>query len=450
MEEKNPLDDRVVNYLLSKKSESADLDFKLVVEIKKDSQEFPKIAKDIFAMSNYGGGYILVGFEETPTGTVNLVGLPEEFHIDQASLQEKFNSYSENPIGVEYREIVLGKENKKIGIIYVSPSRCILKPSKAGEYIDKKGKQKIAFQKGEVLFRRGTQSVPATAKEIEFIKSRSEKTDYQISLLSGKPDQVEETLTSNIFEVISFPEFIYSAPFNGILPAPDIQRTCAYVINNSKIISFWDLNQTPLNRLIGGVVEKYQTMEFADKNPQIIIALLNYEIRAKTIGLKLAYLDNTKRVFFPSENSERKISWAGRYRESERQIVSKINARQLKREIYLHTAASIQFVKFDKQYFVKIVPTFVLTEDGKKTIKGLEEGTVITSITFNQFNNSFLLNVLFWVSQLEPKGGYFSFHTDQIKVAKEPSFAKIDFGILNDLPSKLEENVQNTSEQVIK
>lgn len=63
----DPLDVIVLNFLLSQRNEDAELDFKRTIEIRKSSG-FAKIAKDIFAMANYGGGYIVIGFEETKTG----------------------------------------------------------------------------------------------------------------------------------------------------------------------------------------------------------------------------------------------------------------------------------------------------------------------------------------------------------------------------------------------
>src|SRR5438128_6060428 len=97
---RTPLDDIFVDFLMSKRRESPELDFKLTLDMSR--YRFPEVAKDIFAMANYGGGYILVGFREKKTGGFDPVGLPAEFHIDQADLQQKFNAYSSDPLAIGY------------------------------------------------------------------------------------------------------------------------------------------------------------------------------------------------------------------------------------------------------------------------------------------------------------------------------------------------------------
>ena len=86
-----------------RKSEAPFLDFKLTINIGKDS-DFPEIAKDIFAFSNYGGGWILIGWKEEKNKRYTPVGVPEDYNVDQANLQEKFNAYLEEPIELLYTE----------------------------------------------------------------------------------------------------------------------------------------------------------------------------------------------------------------------------------------------------------------------------------------------------------------------------------------------------------
>lgn len=97
--ETEPLSDYIIDFLTSQNKECPYLDFKKIISTRKDSS-FPELAKDIFAFSNYGGGWILIGWEEVKSNLYLPVGLPEEYEVDQASLQEKFNSFTDIPIEI--------------------------------------------------------------------------------------------------------------------------------------------------------------------------------------------------------------------------------------------------------------------------------------------------------------------------------------------------------------
>ena len=102
-------------------------------------------------MSNYGGGYLIIGFKETESGSFEPAGLPETFHIDQAQLQEKFNSFSNCPISIGYREIIA--KNCKYSVRNVPPSPIVLKPIKYGKSTSSEGKVKTVFATDEILLR---------------------------------------------------------------------------------------------------------------------------------------------------------------------------------------------------------------------------------------------------------------------------------------------------------
>ena len=104
--EAEPLSEYVLDFLTSQKKECPYLDFKLTIHVGKNS-DFPEVAKDIFAFSNYGGGWILIGWKEEKKNQYLPAGVPDDYKVDQATLQEKFNSYSSKPIQIEYKDFVL-------------------------------------------------------------------------------------------------------------------------------------------------------------------------------------------------------------------------------------------------------------------------------------------------------------------------------------------------------
>lgn len=109
----DPTGDMIVNFIIDKDKEEPYVDFKETISISKDSP-FAKIAKDVFAFSNYGGGFMFIGFrdnknakstqEKEHTRNFEPVGVSDDFHLDQADFQVKFNAYSNHPIQLRYRE----------------------------------------------------------------------------------------------------------------------------------------------------------------------------------------------------------------------------------------------------------------------------------------------------------------------------------------------------------
>ena len=99
----SPLGEHALSFIRSQKKESPFLDFKHTINISKHSS-FPEIAKDIFAFSNYGGGWILIGWDEYKSSQFIPIGLSEDYELDPANLQTKFNSYSNCQINMEYLE----------------------------------------------------------------------------------------------------------------------------------------------------------------------------------------------------------------------------------------------------------------------------------------------------------------------------------------------------------
>ena len=248
----DPLGDEMINFLIDIDNEEPFLDFKETLTI--SGEEFVETAKDIFAFANYGGGYILIGFvdkknitQHSNTNSRNFIaqGLDSNFHIDQASFQEKFNSYSNIPLELRYKEFSTAVySNKRFAILYIPPSTTIVTPKKDGIYTDSNQKNKIVFQSGIVLFRRGTQSVQAHKTEIEWISKRSFQSNYTLSIISGNPDKINEVLYSNLFKVIRSPRKVWVAPvkeehFN--VPSNNILlKNVLYIKRRNELISFYN------------------------------------------------------------------------------------------------------------------------------------------------------------------------------------------------------------------
>lgn len=439
----NPLDDIVAEFILSQRRETAELDFKLTFDTRKDS-DFAKIVKDIFAMSNYGGGYLVFGFKETKTGTFDPIGLPPSFHVDQAQLQEKFNSYSNDPLAIGYREIEkeVNGEIRKFAVIYVPPSTMLLKPTKYGIYTDGTGKVRKAFSKDEILFRRGTQCVHASQNEIRFIERRVKETEYKIGLLKGKPDRIKENLYSNCFEVIKLPSDIFEAelPKNIKFAFFETKDTPFIRHTKEKIYSFCDVGEEPFGKYIrNGSSRKHKLSYFLESQDRKILLtwLLNREIRHVALKKGLRYDWRNKKVYFyPTDKPERYESWEGRFKKSRRLVAKKLYIEQLNRSLFVHSAASISFSLIGTKFYLKILPRIILTHDGYAAIQSFREGIVKTRLSYNQYNDAYLNLVLFWISRFKSPDRKKIDFNGRILVSPEPVTVALNIGIRSDRPSE--------------
>ena len=89
--------------LLKTRCEGIGVDFKETLDYSaRAKQARVRLAKDILAMTNTpGGGYIVLGVRD---GDCEPVGLPLDYGLDQATIQEKFAPYANSKIGIHYAQ----------------------------------------------------------------------------------------------------------------------------------------------------------------------------------------------------------------------------------------------------------------------------------------------------------------------------------------------------------
>jgi len=439
---RSPLDDIFVDFLMSKKRESPDLDFKLTVDVSR--YRFSDVAKDIFAMANYGGGYILIGFKQKETGGFEPVGVPPDFHVDQADLQQKFNAYCSDPLDIGYREFDYEVKEEsgqlvihKFALINAPPSTTALSPKNDGIVRSPDGREKTVFRRGEVLIRRGTQSTRASPAEVEWIKKRAEDAEYRISLISGNTDRISEKLHSNLFEVAQLPHTIFSAKLSvEQLPFSEIQA--AFVVQNPFIYTFDDPTEEPLKRYVQrATLEKHKTEDWLrDRDRRnLVLWLLDSTLIWESRGRGM--YRSGKRLFFPLREgeTERRESWPGMTRESSRIVATMMFAKQVGEKVGLHPAVEVHFVQVGEKLYLRLTPTYVLTWDGRKVRRGEQEGTVITSLSHDDYNALYLRNLFFWVSKLGGADGRIRVLNRRIEINAEPCFSRVEVGIRADRPT---------------
>lgn len=453
--ESTPTSEYITDFLIGQNKECSYLDYKTTISTATDG-DFPKIAKHMIAFANYGGGWLLIGFlEDKEKRFYHPDGLPSSYTVDQATLQEKFNSYSSEKLYIDYNEFkrTIDGQERSFAIVFVPPSKTIISTIKEGKYtVD--GKVRKVFDKDEVFFRRGSQSIRPSKLEVEYITTRIKQENYRHSVLSGMPDLIEETLSSNLFPISTMPEHIYlgeKKPYDdvsikvllkqkGIFPEwiPKFREHCG------NLVIFEDLENpdNPYRTLVNVSTIKRERIEGWLDQPdkrRVVISLLYKEFihHAFKKGLFLfSKKGSADRYYFPcdSDKDDRTELWNSRYGgQQSRQVAKKSYATQLKQFVYYHHCFSPAIFEIQKgKAFLRINPSFIITENGKKAISSMQAGTFITRLQYKQYNDKYLNNLLFWVDKLSDNGKIDI--APYLKIDTEPLKVTVNKGILPDIP----------------
>jgi hypothetical protein len=142
--------------------ESASLDFKSSFD-PDSKQDCCELIKDIVAISNSGGGSIVVGLDDD--GNVSGSDIGPLLAVDPADVTNKIYSYTDQHFaGFEIvQDVCYGKP---VAVIKVEPSRIPIVFTAHGGYAAPGGGQKAAFVRGSVYFRHGAKSEPGTTSDL--------------------------------------------------------------------------------------------------------------------------------------------------------------------------------------------------------------------------------------------------------------------------------------------
>ena len=145
--------------LIGEKNEYEELDYKETLDIN-STKGVVFLVKDIIAMANMEkGGYIVLGVNNDYIG----IGLGSDFHIDEALLNSKINSYCNPNVYFIYKEMIRDVDSKKYAIIFVKPSEYPVMPKKQGQFSfeNRNGSRttQLEFNKGDIFYRKGSSSV---------------------------------------------------------------------------------------------------------------------------------------------------------------------------------------------------------------------------------------------------------------------------------------------------
>lgn len=441
----DPFGEAVLSYLFSRNYESSELDFKESLETAKGS-EFPKVARHFFGMSNYGGGFLMVGFRPKPTGGYLPVGVADDFHIDQAELQGKFNALASIPLAIGYREIERTFEGvmRRFAVVYIPPATDVLVPAAEGRYRNSRGKDKVAFVRGEVLIRRGTSTMKATPAEVAWIRRRASDTAYRISLLSGEPELFDEALSSNIFAAGRLPLKVYwcIVALRGN-PVPD-HGLHSCLVDGRLVYSFEDPSNTALRPFLEAGSLAFDPLLAWRKDrdqARLLTQLFDSAVVRKGASIGLEFDWGRRRFFYPllAGETKREEAWAGITKHASRQVAVRRYLGSLKREVVIHSSVRTDFLWIGDTLHLRLEPGFLISDDGRHPLQGQKQGSVLTSLEswLSSHNAGYLRNVLFWSSRFQDPDGAIRLGPD-LEFSGKPVETRIRAGIREDTLRSME------------
>jgi len=147
---------------VASRRESRHVEFKEKFDLA-ERQDWCEIIKDIVAMANTGGGYILFGVKKD--GSASDWNPTPLCTLDPAQLTDKIAAYT----GEQFSEFDVQeaeRAGRAVALMTIRPVHIPLIFTQPGTYDIGGGKQKTAFGKGTVYFRHGAKSEPGNSQDI--------------------------------------------------------------------------------------------------------------------------------------------------------------------------------------------------------------------------------------------------------------------------------------------
>jgi hypothetical protein len=161
----NPLAPDCLTTLAEVRRESQCLDFKGQFNTS-NRGDWVELVKDIVAMANSGGGYLIFGKDNNGNPTHH--DFSNLLQMDQANLVDKINAYVDADVG-DVAIAALDHSGDRFAVIHVPGTTTPIIMREVGSYPDPKNqaKQKWVFRPGMMFFRHGSKSEPAKQSDID-------------------------------------------------------------------------------------------------------------------------------------------------------------------------------------------------------------------------------------------------------------------------------------------
>ena len=447
--------------LIHRGFESEDLDFKK--DFDNSTRAWVEIAKDTYGMSNYGGGFIVIGVED---GSFKPIGVDLTFHIDAQVWNDKISKWSTGRLKISYLEYItkIAGIDKKFPILQIHGScGSFVVPKTDGQYLEN-GETKLGFKVGVVYTRKATSTTQALGDDlfplfVSLIKRTAELTGsdllpietIQILINKTKPDETQENLWFNLFPVSELPDKIYSAEtdcrfaaevYANIRFAGKHQIRDYYIspffLGNKRMFTFSPIANNNLLTLCA----KSRALEIPTKDwfndlskHHDLTELLNFNL--KDLLWKRKFYQDAKGRFFIRyfEGPLPEITWKPYKATSTRKLINpKYNKITGQLSYYEHFSGNLRFRIMGEGIYLIIEPIRVLTTDGAHPLDQEKNVRISTRKNVHYNNNNYLYDMKLWLhilagSKDEIQIGYGS---DKIRISVHPIDSRVSFGLSDD------------------
>ena len=292
------------------------------------------------------------------------------------------------------------------------------------------------------------------------------------SAIEAYPDVVNEDLYCNLLPVDELPQYVYVGPIarglrrarrdgseglpskSGLketirtaqlLAGSDRIFTPAFRLAEDKIVSFHDLEApdgplAPVTEVEGVEVIPTRSLLRDEDDRRLVISLLNMAVDRHCASLGLV-VDRTKRgrfFFPPRDDREQVFKWRPQKRDVLR-TVAKPCTRDGRVLFWRHLGAYLRLQFLANRFYLKISPTWIITEDGHRVQRGPEVGRLVIRWTGPERNLHVLYHVRFWAWVLRQGRGPISVRAgdQRMGISTVPAFVQQAYGIANDHRSLL-------------
>jgi transcriptional regulator with XRE-family HTH domain len=284
------------------------------------------------------------------------------------------------------------------------------------------------------------------------------------------PDVVSETLYCNLLPIERAPRYVYAAEIANDLIRVNAQGEAhvpsktrikqiiratqeserietekrfmpAFRIYEDRIFTFHDL-EDPEGALASVIDEN--TVEVLDLPSfirdedlrKLVVSLFNMAI-ARHLGRSGLVIDEEKmgRFFFPDRDGQaRTITWTPRKKKASRTVAKPV-VKDDRVMFWRNLGAYVQVIFLANKFYIQVLPTWVITNDGHAAATGPNIGRKAIRWTGPERNMQVLFHIRFWTSILRGgKAGPIAIRAgDQfLEVATAPAQIQLPFGIETD------------------